>query len=174
MTENLDDLVSDVVINEQIVHIRPITSDDIEIEKSFVEHLSPESRYFRFLGGTRGLTDEAAKILCDVDFDKRMAFIAVIKSADGKEEVLGVSRYASDKFDHCESAVTVADEWQNHGLGQVLMKRLIDFARHKRKELIYSIDLTENTNMLMLARDLGMDSQRDPNDAKLMRHQLVL
>ena len=174
MTENLNDLVSDVVINEQIVHIRPITSDDIEIKKRFVEHLSPESRYFRFLGGTQDLTDDAARVLCDIDFDKRMAFIAVIKSADAKEEVIGVSRYASDKYDHCESAVTVADDWQNHGLGQVLMGRLIDFARHKRKERIYLIALTENTHMRMLARDLGMDSQREPEDAKLMRHELVL
>ena len=174
MTENLSALVSDVVINEQIVRIRPITIDDIEIEQDFIDHLSPESRYFRFLGGTQGLTKEAAMVLCDVDFDKKMAFIAVIKNTDGKEKIIGVSRYASDQFDHCESAIAVADEWQNHGLGHVLMERLIELARHKRKELIYSIDLIENTKMRMLARDLGMQGQRDPNDAKLIRYQLFL
>ncbi|MFT6407247.1 MAG: GNAT superfamily N-acetyltransferase [Arenicella sp.] len=174
MINPLNDLATDVVVNGQIVNIRPIAGDDIEIEKQFVESLSPESRYFRFLGGVSGITDETAKALCEIDFDKKMAFIAVIKNAASEQQVIGVSRYASDEFDHCESAVSVADDWQNHGLGTHLMKALIEFARHKGKELIYSIDPIDNTHMRMLARDLGMTAQRDPNDAKMIRYDLQI
>jgi GNAT superfamily N-acetyltransferase len=174
MIKSSDDLATDVVVNDQIVHIRPITGDDIEIEKRFVERLSPESRYFRFLGGVSGLSDKTAKAFCEIDFDKKMAFIAVIKNADGEQQEIGVARYASDQYDHCESAVTVADEWQNHGLGTFLMKALIEFARHKGKELIYSIDSVDNTHMRLLARDLGMTGQRDPEDAKNIRYELKI
>lgn len=173
MSSTSETLTSDVVINDQIVHIRPIHKADVDIEKQFVARLSPDSRHARFLGGVKGLSDEAADAFCDIDYDKKMAFIATLKKG-GEEQEIGVARYATDEYDHCEFAITVADEWQSSDLGQALAKELIDFARHKNKELIYSIDSTENTFMRLLARDIGLTGQRDPDDASLIRYELLL
>ncbi|MFT5572248.1 MAG: hypothetical protein ACI9FR_001171 [Cryomorphaceae bacterium] len=37
MTENRDDLIIDMLVNNEIVEIRPITGADIEIEKNLFE-----------------------------------------------------------------------------------------------------------------------------------------
>lgn len=174
MPKDLNELTRDVVVNDQIVHIRPISGADVETEKRFIENLSPQSRYFRFLGGVSSLPDAEVKEFCSIDFDKKMAFIALIKDPSGNEQEVGIARYASDEFDHLESAVTVSDDWQNHGLGQILMRILIDFARHKGKELIYSVDPIENTRMRALAMELGMNVQREPDDANMIRYELKL
>jgi len=174
MSKYLTDLESDIKIKNQAIHIRPINSNDIEREKQFVEKLSPESRHFRFLDGMHQLTDKAASDLCDIDYDKKMAFIAVIKNPNNGEQEIGVSRYATDDKNECECAVTVADEWKNHGLGRILMNKLIDFARGKGKIVLYSIDLANNTHMHQLANDLGMNSQPDPDDATMVRYELTL
>ncbi len=171
---NIDDLTTDTKINGVDIHIRPINPEDMIREKEFVERLSPESRHFRFLGGVQHLTDKAAKELCEIDFDKRMAFIALIKDASGNEQEIGVSRYATDNDGNCESAVTVADQWQNHGLGRLLMDKLINFAREKGKKNLYSLDFANNTHMHQLANDLGMKRFHDPDDGSLVHYQLAL
>ena len=51
-----------------------------------------------------------------------MAFVATVVNM-GKEKVIGVSRYAVNQYrDSYEFSVVVADEWQNKGLGTLLMK----------------------------------------------------
>ena len=174
MSKNSTDLESDININNQAIHIRPINSNDIEREKQFVERLSPESWHFRFLYGMHQLTDKAVSDLCGIDYDKKMAFIAVIKNPDNGEQEIGVSRYATDDKNECECAVTVADEWKNHGLGKTLMNKLIDFARSKGRTTLYSIDLADNTHMNQLAKDLGMSHQRDSDDVTMVRYELTL
>lgn len=171
---SISDLTADTNINGFDVHIRPISSDDIGLEKEFVKRLSPQSRHFRFLAGMQNLTDKAAKELCEIDFDDRMAFIALVKDASGHEQEIGVSRYATDNKGNCESAVTVADEWQNQGLGRLLMDKLINFAQEKGKKSLYSLDLANNTHMHQLANDLGMKRFHDPDDGSLVHYELAL
>jgi acetyltransferase len=66
-----------------------------------------------------------------------MAFVAVIH-VNGKEKQIGVSRYAINQYgDSYEFSVAVADEWQNKGLGTLLMKYLIDYAREQGVERLY-------------------------------------
>ena len=114
------------------------------------------------------------KTFCDVDFDQSAAFVAVIVE-NGKETEIGVVRYAPSTLDDVrEMAITVADEWQNQGVGTLLTQRLIDFAKsHGIKEL-YSIDLADNTHMRQLANDLGMSARRDPEDAHQVIYALTL
>jgi acetyltransferase len=174
MTMSSNNLAYDVLVNDHIVHIRPIAGDDRVIERRFLEGLSAESLYYRVLAGVSSLANKAAKEFCEIDFDKKMAFVAVIKNATGEQQEIGVARYACDQFDHCESTVMVADAWKDHGLDTLLMKALIEFARHSGKELLYSIDDAGNTPMRMLARGLGMTEQRDVDDANIIRFELVM
>lgn len=103
-----------------------------------------------------------------------MAFIATVLK-DGKEQEIAAARYVRDADGSaCESAVTVADTWQNHGLGRMMMEKLIAFARDNGEKALYSIDLANNTYMRKLADDLGMTAKRDPDDAKLFVYRLEL
>jgi len=71
-------------------------------------------------------------------------------------------------------AVTVADEWQKHGLGTFLAQHLIDYAKLHGVRTLYSVDLADNDGMRRLAKDLGMTTRHDPEDAHQIIHSLNL
>lgn len=156
------------------VLIRPIHGDDLEIERRFIERLSPESRHFRFLADLKTPSAALLHQFTHPDPTREAAFIAVIADGSEKREI-GVARYsASADGSTCECAVTVSDEWQHHGLGTLLMKHLIDTARGHGIASMYSIDEAENSAMRDLAVHLGFARKIDPNDACQVIHTLDL
>ena len=171
-----NNLEKTIEIDNHNIVIRPITLDDVQREKDFVAKLSPESRRFRFFSGIHDLSDKAARQLCDIDFDETMAFISVIDdhSTDNKPQEIGVSRFATDDDGNCECALTIADEWQNKGLGRILMDTLIEYARSKNKTTIYSNEMRANIHMKDLSNDLGMKSKVDAEEPSLIRYELLL
>ncbi|WP_323844230.1 GNAT family N-acetyltransferase [Microbulbifer magnicolonia] len=162
--EALTRTVTEKLSDGQVVKIRPLNRDDIELEREFITNLSPESRHFRFLAGVGKPSQKMLEELTDIDHDRREAFIALIQE-DGGEKEIGVSRYALDPDGKAgECAVVVADEWQKHGLGTLLINRLIESARARGLERLYSIDSAENFKLRQVAREMGWDSNADPDD----------
>jgi GNAT superfamily N-acetyltransferase len=156
------------------VMVRPIRASDAELEREFVEHLSRQSRRFRFLGEVKSLSPAALKALVNVDQQRDVALVALIADGAVKREI-GVSRYnARADGVTCECAVAVSDDWQNRGLGTLLMQELIEIARARGIECMYSIDAADNGAMRELAAHLGFTRKPDPNDAMLVLHCLDL
>ncbi len=156
------------------VLIRPINKLDKSLERAFIEGLTQESRRYRFLGSLGEPSDRMIEELTDIDHERQVAFVAVVHEG-AHERIVGVSRYSvgTDGKD-CESAVTVEEDWQDKGLGTALMKRLIEFARARGIERMYSIDSAENSPMNDLARHLGFHTGTDPDDSAQVIHQLEL
>jgi len=165
---------STVAIAGEKVTIRPIRLTDVAMEAEFIHRLSPETRHFRFLAAVRELPPQELARLCDVDMTHSMAFVATVLQ-DGREKEIGVSRYAPNSHrDVREVAVTVADEWQQKGLGASLMNQLIKTARMQGIKQVYSVNLSDDTAMSSLATELGMSSIRDPSDPHQTIHSLTL
>lgn len=146
------------------VLIRPIHKRDLELERHFIEALSPTSRRFRFLD-TMSSPDEALlKRLTAIDPATDVAYVALIAVGAEKREI-GVARFSAraDGKD-CEFAVTVSDEWQQRGLGTLLMQHLITAARARGIESMYSSDASDNDSMHKFAEHLKFQHQRDPED----------
>ena len=156
------------------VLIRPIRASDAELEREFVERLSRESRRFRFLGEVKSLSPTAIQALVNVDQQRDVALVALIADGAHKREI-GVCRYnARGDGVTCECAVAVSDDWQHRGLGTLLMQELIDIARTRGIECMYSLDIADNAPMRELAAHLGFTRKPDPNDATLVLHCLDL
>ncbi|WP_313218148.1 GNAT family N-acetyltransferase [Stenotrophomonas sp.] len=156
------------------VLIRPITAADRDIERAFIEGLSPQARRFRFLGQICSPSEQLLTQLTVLDDTHQVAFAAVISDAS-REQLIGVSRYSTNASgDACECAVTVADEWQGRGLGVILMNHLIAIARSRGIKRMYSIDDARNTHMRELAKHLGFSSRVDPEDHRQVIHELPL
>lgn len=156
------------------VTIRPIRLTDTDMEQEFIRRLSPTTKHYRFLGGMRELPPQLLKRFCDVDGRYSMAFVATV-TKDGQETEIGVSRYAPNaNEDVREMAVTVADEWQHQGIGTLLTEKLVEFAKAHGIKRLYSVELADNTAMRNLARDMGMSSQHDPEDAHQVIYSLSL
>lgn len=165
-TETLED-------GRQVV-IRPVTRDDAAAECVFIETLSPASRRFRFLGQIGHPGELLIRQLTQLDYRHQVAFAAVT-TIDGIERFVGVSRYSTDPSGvHGEFAVTVADAWQNRGLGTVLMRHLIEVARDMGVRRMMSMDLAENIPMRELALDLGFEARTDRDDAHQVIYELAL
>jgi GNAT superfamily N-acetyltransferase len=145
--------------------IRPIRESDLELERRFIKDLSPQSRRFRFLGEINSASAGLLKQLTQLDPMRDAAFVALIADGADKREI-GVSRFnARADGLTCECAVTVSDEWHNQGLATILMRHLIDVARERGIECMYSMDAAENYAMRDLAEHLGFTCKPDPDDA---------
>jgi len=68
----------------------------------------------------------------------------------------------------------VLDDWQNKGLGAILMKHLIEVARSRGIKRMWSIDSAENLAMSDLAHYLGFQRSQDRDDASQVIHSLWL
>jgi RimJ/RimL family protein N-acetyltransferase len=126
------------------------------------------------MGGINKLSQKMLKEFCEIDYINSMAFIASIEQ-DNKEIEVGVSRYmpTSDE-DTREIAITVADDWQHLGIGLLLAKKTINFAKAHAIKKLYSIAFADNNAMRHLAKDLGMKSQQDPEEMQQVFYTLNL
>jgi GNAT superfamily N-acetyltransferase len=151
------------------VTIRPIRATDLALEQAFVRGLSPTTRYQRLLSGRKLLPGELRR-LTDIDYRREMALIA-LGVIDGVERQLGVARYVLEAGTACRScdfALVVADAWHGQGLGEKLLRSLLDAAVDDGIEVVTGITLSTNVAMLALARKLGFELRREPGDATVV------
>jgi GNAT superfamily N-acetyltransferase len=153
------------------VLIRPIRREDAELERRFIESLSPESRRYRFLGCVATPSEQMLRSLTDIDPEREAALIALAQEG-GHERQVGEARFSSNGSGSAEVAVTVADDWQRRGLGTLLVRRLINLARARGIHTLYSVDSSGNTRMRELAMHLGFTSRPDPADRTQVMYTL--
>jgi acetyltransferase len=135
--------------------IRPIRPDDAERERAFINGLSPQSRYQRFMHNLREPTDAFIESMVNVDYRRTMALVAVTGEGTA-ERIIGVARYAADTDESCEFAVAVADDWQCRGVGTTLVPLLFEHAARAGFRTIYGTVLADNHRMIELAQWLGL------------------
>jgi acetyltransferase len=156
------------------VLVRPIRPEDAEIEQDFVVNLSAESKYFRFMQSMDRLTPLMLARFTQIDYDREMALVAVINEHSPEARILGVARYVSNPDKQsCEFALTVADAWQQKGIGRQLMQRLMTVARDRGVEIMEGEVLSKNSKMLRLCENLGFRTVHhadEPDVVEVRRH----
>ncbi|MDX9994224.1 MAG: bifunctional acetate--CoA ligase family protein/GNAT family N-acetyltransferase [Rhodocyclaceae bacterium] len=156
------------------VTIRPIRPEDADMEQEFVKHLSPETKYYRFMNTLRELSPAQVVRLTQIDYDREMAFVALTE-IDGREVEVGVARYATNPDgESCEFAIVVADDWKGKGLARRLMGVIIDTARSRGVKYMNGDFLSENRRMIQFVTSLGFTLTTHPEDPGLKRGVLVL
>jgi acetyltransferase len=127
------------------VTLRPIRPEDAARLQEGFTHLSSQSIYMRFLQIYKELSDEQADQFSTVDYVNRMAFVGSIQE-EGEEHLVGVARYALIGLHRpgmAEAAIIVRDDYQNLGLGSILIKRL---GRYARLHGVSTLQATVNIN----------------------------
>lgn len=146
--------------------IRPIQADDAGRDRSFLRHLSTESRYNRMMGLSRDLAPDLLSRLVHVDYRREMALVALVNEGDA-ETIIGVARYGGNPA-YCEFAIAVADEWQSRGVGTTLARLLFDYAKTHGVRRMYALIFANNARMLKLAGDLQMTLRRSRDDDSIV------
>jgi acetyltransferase len=112
--------------------------------------------------------------LTQIDYDREMAFVAVVEKNDPPLEV-GVARYVTNPDgESCEFAIVVADNWHGKGLARRLMGAIIDSARSDGLKYMDGEFLAENTRMIRFVQSLGFNVTAHPEDSGLKRGVLTL
>lgn len=155
------------------VEIRPIRKDDMELERRFIEGLSPEARRYRFLYTIATPSEALLRRLTDVDPVNEAAYIAVVQDGLHEREV-GTARFSRTPDGQAEVTVTVDEGWQRRGLATLLVHTLIAEARRRGIRALYSVDSGENMSMRALAAHLGFTRKVDPRDATQVIYTLPL
>jgi RimJ/RimL family protein N-acetyltransferase len=65
-----------------------------------------------------------------------------------------------------EFAILVRSRIKGHGLGWLLMQRVIDYAKEKGLQRVYGDVLVENTAMLQMCAELGFHAEDIAPDTK--------
>lgn len=163
-----------VLANGVVVTIRPIRAEDAMLEVEFLQGLSSESRYQRFLYELDELTDEMLAEFTQIDYQREMALIAVLDLPHGSRQI-GVARYSIAPDGHsCDFAIVVGDAWRGTGLAQELLGRLVRIARDRGVRIIEGVSFAENRRMQGLARTLGFETLPDSEDRDLVRMRMSL
>lgn len=156
------------------MYIRPIRPGDAETDRHFIEALSPQSRRFRFLAQVVHPSDTMMEQLTRLDPNSAVALVGSIL-IDGARKLIAVARYSVGPGNaECECAVSVLDEWQRHGAGTILMRHLMEVARARGMESMWSLDSATNTSMSALAGLLGFKRTVDAADASQVVHRCKL
>jgi RimJ/RimL family protein N-acetyltransferase len=148
------------------VTTRAIRPDDARRLQAFHAQLSPQSVYLRWLSAHPVLSDEEAANLSQVDYHQRMAFVATLPepaSEPGPEAIIGVARYAAAPAEGpgaAEAAVVVADNFQQRGLGTLLLGRLLAYARTQAITTWVAEINVQNARMLRFIQRGGLHTTR--------------
>ena len=132
------------------VSVRPIEPDDARRLLSFHAQLSTDTTYSRFFGVHPQLSDVELRRFTHVDHHNREALVAI--HDDG---IIGVARFDQFGDDRAEAAFVVRDDWQNRGVGQLLIRHLVSRARVEGIQRLVAETLTSNTRMLAVFRGSG-------------------
>jgi acetyltransferase len=141
---------------ERIV-IRRAEPQDKALYSDFLRDVTPEDLRLRFFAHISELSAAEGDRLSHLDYGHEMVFVAVDEATG---QMLGLVRLR-DELDEqtAEFAILVRSRLKGHGVGWLLMQRVIDYAKEKRLRRVYGDVLAENTSMLQMTAELGFHEE---------------
>lgn len=129
------------------VHVRPTAPSDVERLAAFLDDLSPQARWFRFLGGgvnagraARGLIENG---------------VGLVATAGRDGPIIAHACHVPETTDRAEVAFAVADAWQGHGIATLLLAELAELADAAGIKTLTALVHPTNRRMLEVFRDSG-------------------
>jgi RimJ/RimL family protein N-acetyltransferase len=152
----LGDLHQTLQDGERVV-IRQSRPEDMALYSDFLRDVSAEDLRLRFFGRISELSAAEIDRLAHLDYRHEMAFVAFDEDTG---QMLGLVRLI-DELDErtAQFAILVRSRLKGHGLGWLLMQRIIDYANKKGLRRVYGDVLVENTTMLQMCAELGFHEE---------------
>jgi acetyltransferase len=146
------------------VSIRPIRPEDEPALVAFHQTLSERSvslRYYEPLALEQRVAHERLQRIAFTDYDREIALVAVVR-----ERLVGVARLsrirggiaASGEDTDAQFTLLVSDEFQNQGIGTILLERLVQTAQSEGLKRIHAEVLAENLPMRRVCENVGFEA----------------
>ncbi|MBN1515843.1 acetate--CoA ligase family protein [Candidatus Sumerlaeota bacterium] len=155
--------------------IRPIMASDEPLVAKYHENLSERTVYLRFLhmiNLSARVAHERLLRICFNDYSREIALVAEHKNEEtGENEIVGIVRLTRvGEHNYVEYVILITDNWQNRGLGTLLLKKLIETARAEGVRNIIGIIHPQNMLMRKVCEKVGFRLRYD-EDEELIRAQ---
>lgn len=135
------------------VLFRPLRVEDSILYPDFLSEVTAEDLRLRFFAPMREVSRDLIDKLIHYDSQHAMAFIAIEEDSG---RMLGVVRLHDDADGkNAEFAILVRSRLKGHGLGWLLMKHMIAYAKSKGLGTVHGQVLAENRTMLVMCEELG-------------------
>jgi len=155
--------------------LRPIRPEDEPAFQRLFAGLSPEAIRLRFLHPMKMLPKTLAARLTQIDYDREMALVLTENDGRRNGDLFGVVRFTADpNNDNAEFAILLGGEKTGLGLGPMLMRRIIDYARSRGIGRLFGEVLNDNRPMLAVCKALGFSRRSLPDDPGVAEVSLQL
>jgi len=123
----------------------------------------------------RTLNHIMAARFTQLDYDREMALVLADTGIPGKQDIHAVVRLSADPDNvQAEFAIIVLHHLAGRGLGKLLMRRILDYARSRGIATVWGVTLRDNQRMRSLAKSLGFRQTTEADDPTLVRMTLDL
>lgn len=140
--------VEAVLQNGRPLKIRAIWPGDKARLLQHFAGLSAKTRYFRFFGYKRDLTDHDLARFTELDFTQHVGISATLHES-GRERFIGVARcIRKETPSRAEIALAVLDQYQGQGIGPLLLRHLARIAHDKRNTQFEADVRGDNSRMI--------------------------
>lgn len=142
-----------------LIEIREVVPEDERLLREGFEHLSDQSRVFRFLAAHPRLSQrEIVRFTARNDHDHFA--IGALRPDRTKPKPIGIARYIRLHNDQhlAEFAVTIIDEYHGLGLGSLLLGVLAKHGVQSGISSFVALVLHDNKRMLNLLKEVGATS----------------
>lgn len=155
--------------------LRPIEpADAVTLQRAF-PLLNPDEIRLRFMHPVREMSDDMARRLTHLNRKRQFALVVAEPLPPGEGLIGAVVRAAiDDEGRKAEFAILVSHYLSGMGIGRLLMKRIIFWAKLKQLDEIYGDVLEENIPMLRLANSLGFRRTHKIDEPGVARIRLPL
>ena len=134
------------------VHLRPILPGDAHRLADFHRSLPADGVQVPMFGSKARLTGTGYEQLVRVDYVDTMALVALVR-----ERLVGIARYVRlEQPEDADVAFVVAEEFQGHGVGTLLLESLAAYAREQGISQFLAEMLPDNSVMFGVFEDAGM------------------
>jgi acyl-CoA synthetase (NDP forming)/GNAT superfamily N-acetyltransferase len=170
------ELEQDIVLGDgRKLLLRPIMPEDEPALRASFAKMTPEEIHLRFFAHMSTLSHSLAARLTQIDYDREMALVLTEHGRPGSADIYGSVRIVADPdHERAEFAILVRHDMSGLGLGAVLMRRIIDYARTRGIGELFGDVLAHNSDMLRLGKALGFRETHSPDDPELRRLTLPL
>lgn len=137
------------------IFLRPIKPADEPALSEMLYSLSEESVQKRYMTRTRTFPHRDVQQLTNIDYSKDLAVVGVVPGVSG-DEIVAIGQYFLDpKTQAAEVAFLVQDEWQQRGMGTLLLDYITKAAKQRGVKSFYAKVLPSNKPMLAMFHNSG-------------------
>jgi acyl-CoA synthetase (NDP forming)/GNAT superfamily N-acetyltransferase len=142
------------------IEIRPARVGDFDAVRAMHAAMSPDNIYLRFFSMSRAAAEQEAGRICREPAADHGALLAWLAG-----DLIGVASYeAKGSSGTAEIAFAVADHAHHRGVATLLLEHLVSAARDQGVRTFFADVLTENSAMLRVFADAGLEARRTSAD----------